>query len=194
MSEGINSLRFVHSTLSPPFFSLSVYYSPGSWLCCLFDFYSRQAGLSALMKCSPLVCCSASVFTRLSYCALLGKRERQEGARDKSLSRGQDISISPGFLSTEKWMTHQAQVCGCENPESNVVGIQNMTRHQSEVLRTLGSCNYPRIVFWIYLFKLLGSCWGVVRWWASGLSDWLELQFYEGMQNQGYEGMQNQHI
>jgi len=131
----------------------------------LFVWFLQQAGLSTLMKRSPLVCCSASVFTRLSYCALLGKRERQEGARDKSLSRGQDISISPGFLSTDVDDSYEVQVCA--NPASAQCSPIS-ERDLSSEWSTHGSFNYPCIIFWIYLFKRLLSCCGVSRrymWW-----------------------------
>lgn len=99
ISEGIDSLQYVHCTISSPFFSLSVYYSQVvACAVCLIPAAGRTVIADETVSSSLLL--SICVYSSVILCTARGES-------DKSLSRGQDISISPGFLSTQKWVTHK---------------------------------------------------------------------------------------
>lgn len=171
MSGGIDFLQYVHSTVSSPFFSLSVYYSQVvACAVCLIPTAGRT--VSADEKVSSSLLLSICVYSSVILCTAREERATRGGERQEFEQRAGHLHLSRILINRRGWLIWSASMCVITLPQPNVVKILNVTWHQSEVLITLGSCNYPCIIFWIYLSRHVVLVEGsrddfLLSWWAS---------------------------
>lgn len=143
---GTDSLQHVHSTISSPFFSLSVYYSQVvACAVCLIPAAGRTVIADETVSSSLLL--SICVYSSVILCTAREKGATRGGERQEFKQRAGHLHLSWIFINTEVDDSYEVRVCVCNNSrQPSVVKILNMTCHQSEVLLALGSFNYPCII------------------------------------------------
>lgn len=117
MSGSIDSLQYVHSTVSSPFLSLSVYYSQVvACAVCLIPTAGRTVNADETVSSSLLL--SICVYSSVILCTAREERATRGGERQEFEQRAGHLHLSWILINREVDDSYEVQVCVCVNPAS----------------------------------------------------------------------------
>lgn len=117
MSGGIDFLQYVHSTVSSPFFSLSVYYSQVvACAVCLIPTAGRTVSADETVSSSLLL--SICVYSSVILCTAREERATRGGERQEFEQRAGHLHLYRILINRDVDNSYEVQVCVCDNPAS----------------------------------------------------------------------------